>query len=118
MLDIRSISSVVLVAAVALGAAACGKPSVACRMRQGEATANLSALNEAQAKFHEANGRFAGSMDELNFTAPDPNYYDVSIESASATAYLAKAVGKRTVAGDEWTIDQLGNPVIRNNACP
>lgn len=117
MLDIRSISSVVLVVAATLGASGCGKGSAFCRMRQGEARADLNALHEAQTKFREAHGRFARSMDELNFTAPDPNYYDVSIESASNDAYFAKALGKRTVQGDEWTIDQLGNPIVRTNAC-
>jgi hypothetical protein len=119
MLDIRSVSSVVLIAAIALGATACGKPSVACRMRQGDAKANLNAVNRAQAKFRETNGHFARSMDELNFVAPDPNFYDVRIVSASTDTYLAQAVGKRkVVAGDEWTIDQRGNPIVVHNACP
>lgn len=118
MLPIRSISSFAFVAAVALAAVACGKPSVACRMRQSEAKANLGALNEAQTKFRERTGHFAGSLDELKFTAPDPNYYDVRIVSASTDTYLAKATGKRSVLGDEWTVDQLGHPIVQTNACP
>ncbi len=114
---IRTISTVALVFAAVLGSSACGKDSPFCRMRQGEARADLKALQEAQTKFHERNGRFARSLDELGFTAPDPNYYDVSIESASNDAYVGKALGKRTVAGDEWRIDQLGNPIVTRNAC-
>ena len=117
MRAIRSISSVLFVFAVTLGASSCGKTSAFCRLRQQEARADLNALHEEQNKFRQAHGRFARSMDELNFTAPDPNFYDVSIVSASNDTYSAKALGKRSVQGDEWTIDQLGNPVVRTNVC-
>ncbi len=109
----RVISCLVL----SIACAACTRDQQ-CHMRQKEARADLFALNDAQAKFHESHGRFARSFEELNFATPDQNYYDVSIESASADAYTAKALGKRNVKGDEWTINQLGNPVMRTSACP
>ena len=103
--------------AVAFGSAACGKNSPMCRMRQGEAKADLTALDEAQTRFHEAHQRFARSLEELHFTAPDPNYYELSIESASENAYSAKAIGTRSVAGDVWRINQLGNPIVVTSSC-
>jgi hypothetical protein len=114
MNTLHAISSVVFVAAIAV-AVGCRDPY--CRTRQKEARDDLSALNDAQAKFREANGRFARSFDELGFVTPDPNYYDVAIESASADTYSAKALGKGALRGDEWTINQQGNPVVRTNAC-
>ena len=88
-----------------------------CRMRQGEAKADLSALHAAQTNFHEAHEHFARTFEELHFTAPDPNYYELSIESASKDAYVAKALGTRSVAGDEWRINQLGNPIVVTSSC-
>ncbi len=114
MNPLRIISSVIVVAAVAVSVG-CRDPY--CRTRQKEARDDLSALNDAQAKFRESNGRFARSFDELGFVTPDPNYYDLAIESASADTYFAKAMGKGVVRGDEWTINQEGNPVVRANAC-
>jgi hypothetical protein len=113
----RRISSVALVLAVALGSAACGKDSPMCRMRQGEAKADLKALDAAQTKFRETHAHFARSLEELHFKAPDPNYYELSIESASVDAYSAKALGTRSVAGDEWRINELGNPIIVTSSC-
>jgi len=98
-------------------ASACSKPTPYCRLRQSEARANLSALQEAQSAFRERHGHFANSFDELHFTPPDPNYYDVRIVTASNDAYLATATGKRVVDGDVWSIDERGTPVLKSDAC-
>ncbi len=97
--------------------AACGKDSYACRSRQSEAKADLTAVNNAQTKFREANSKFASSFEELHFIAPETNNYDVKIEAASATTYSAIATGKGAAKGDLWSIDQLGNPVVKTDAC-
>ena len=112
---IRHISSVAL-AAVLVSVCACSKNDVLCRMRQNDAKVDLERLNEAEAHFREQHGHFATSA-ELAFTPPDPEYYDVAIESATADTYRAKAMGKRRLAGDEWSVDQLGNPILESNAC-
>ncbi len=113
---IRHISSVAFAVFVVVSASACGKSSIACRVRQRDAKVNLDALNDAEAKFREAHGHFAGSA-ELAFTTPDPEHYDVTIESANVDTYVAKAIGKRGLGGDVWTVNQLGHPVAESNAC-
>lgn len=102
---------------VGIMVASCGKDSYVCRSRQSEAKADLTALNNAQTKFREAHGKFAGSFEELQFTTPEANNYDVKIEAASPTTYSAVATGKGAAKGDAWTIDQLGNPVVKNDSC-
>lgn len=113
---IRHISSVALAVFVVVSASACGKSSIACRMRQRDAKVNLDALNDAEAKFREAHGHFATSG-ELAFTTPNPERYDVVVESAGPDTYSAKAIGKRGLSGDVWTVNQLGHPVVESNAC-
>jgi hypothetical protein len=113
---IRHISSVALAVFVVVSASACGKSGVACHMRQRDAKVNLEALDDAEAKFREAHGHFATSA-ELAFTTPDPEHYDVTIESAGPDTYVAKAIGKRGLGGDVWTVNQLGHPVVVTNAC-
>jgi hypothetical protein len=112
---IRNISSVLLVVTL-LGLSACGKNSVMCRMRQNDAKVDLSTLNDAEAKYRETHGHFASAA-QLAFTAPNPEYYDVTVVSSSPDTYQAKAIGKRKLAGDVWTVNQLGHPVSESSAC-
>ena len=114
---IRHISSVALAVFVVVSASACGKSSPFCRMRQNDAKVDLSALDDAEAKFREAHGHFATSA-ELAFTPPDADYYDVRIVAAGPDTYSAKAIGKRgKMNGDVWTVNQLGHPIAESNAC-
>ena len=73
---------------------ACGMESQLCHYRQARAKDNLNALNDAETKFREKTGKFAGSLAELGFTAPEPEDYFVTIESASEATYQAAAIGK------------------------
>ena len=111
---IRQISSVALAVFFVVSASACGKSGVICRMHQADAKVDLNDLDDKEAKFREAHGRFATAA-ELAYTAPDPEHYDVTIESAGPDTYRAKAVAKD--GADVWTINQLGNPVVERNGC-
>jgi hypothetical protein len=115
MLEARILASSVLV--LVIGLAACGKESKTCHYRQQRAKDNLNALNSAEATFREKNGKFAASLVELGFTAPEPEDYDLKIDSANATTYKATATGKGAATGDAWTVDQLGNPVVSIDGC-
>ena len=44
-------------------------------------------------------------------------YYDVKIDSASATGFVATATGKAEAAGDVWTIDEKGTATPKNDLC-
>jgi S-adenosylmethionine hydrolase len=105
-----------VIALVSMGIA-CGKESQICHSRQARAKDNLNALNTAEAHFREKTGKFAGSLVELGFTAPEPENYDLKIDSATATTYHATATGKGSAKGDVWTVDQLGNPIVSIDGC-
>jgi hypothetical protein len=110
-------SRIVVMIAVVFALGACGKESKLCHDRQNRAKDNLNGLHGAETAFREKNGKFAGSLDQLGYTAPEPNDYDLKIESASATTYTATATGKGPAKGDVWKIDQLGNPIVGVDGC-
>jgi hypothetical protein len=115
MIQPRAMGCVAIV--FVLAAAACGKESKLCHYRQDRAKDNLNALNGAEKTFREKNGKFAGSLVELSFTAPESEDYDVTIESATPTTYKATATGKGSAKGDVWTVNELGNPIVSVDGC-
>lgn len=88
-----------------------------CRARQSEAKGSLTALHKAQAAYLASNKKYAASVTDLGFTVADARYYDVKIESASATTYTATATGKQQAEGDVWTVDHAGTPVAKVDKC-
>ena len=88
-----------------------------CRSRQAEAQANLAALATQQATYKVEKNKYASSITELGFKPATDKYYDVTIDSASATAFTATATGKGDAAGDVWTVDQTAKASVKTDKC-
>lgn len=97
--------------------AACGRSQYMCRSRQAEAQANLAAMATQQASYKAGKNTYASTITELGFKPATDKYYDITIDSASATAFKATATGKGDAAGDVWTVDQSNKASVKTDKC-
>lgn len=80
------------------------------RSKTTEATTALADLRIKMEQYYQDNRTYEdGDVDAPCAPAQPLQFFDVSCESRSATAFTLTATGKNDMAGYEYTIDQAGN---------
>jgi len=106
----------IIVVVIATFAAGCGFGKYKCKSMQTEAKSNLMSLRTGMEMVKAETNAYPKTLEAAEF-APMGKYYDYKLVKADDAGFLAEAVGKGDMAGDQWKVDQGGTVTAVKDKC-